>query len=1595
MSRRLVSACILALAGIAGLLFTTRAGHTGQAVFPLALRFSQVHRKHAAQSAEAHSDATLARAALRLGAASGGRCLRQGDCISPLSIPMTFEPNLGQLDPRAEFVGRGAGMTVLLTRSGLDVEVADRAARPNRPRIRVLRLRVGWMEKAEPPNKTSHHRKREMPGGHDEYLQFAWRGERRVRTISNYFIGGNPREWRVDIPHFARAVSRSLVGQRLGAVVYGNHNGLEYDLRLRPGDNASSLRLRFSGASRIELARGDLVLSVGNREVRMKKPIVYEELPGGTRRGVHAEYRVEADGSVGLNVAPHDSRATLVVDPSISIAYATFLGGAGNEIAGNVAVDQAGKVYIAGVTASSSTFPETGAVRVGPVVGASAFYIAKIDPTVTGANSLVYLTFLGGSGTQSGGLIAVDGAGDVAITGTTTSTDFPVTGASQPTSGLTSGDGNDVIVSEINPTGNQLNFSVYFGGSGEESASGPGGIALDHVGDVYIASETQPSSVDLSSPDLPVTVGAYQPDWDGQNSDGFLAVFAPPSQTGGAPSVTYCSYLGTNSSGRVEVGGVAVDSNGDAYIAGSTSNAGNGFPVQNAFQTQYGGGSSDGFVMKIAPLGQGTGDLVYATLIGGSGADEILGIAIDSSLAPKAYVTGETQSPDFPVNGVNAPYQGTLLANPHESGSANAFLAVIAQNPTSGETSLAYSTYLGGSLIDSGLSVAVSGPSGVYIAGQTDSPDFPWRDNLQPFNGGSDAFLAKFDPTSPGTASLVYATPLGGTSPLSENVGAAATGVAANGAGQVYVTGETTAADFPAALTTAGNPNGFQQSCESCQAASPSGDAFLLAISESTASGPSVYFNTGGENFPVTSIGSSMVGEPIAILNGGEQNLLISDIEMVGPNASDFSPQIGPCIGTPISPGDSAGCSLEVTFTPSVGGPETAFVSVSDNAPGSPQLFEMMGTGGAPHALITPSSLDFGTRPINAVKNDVQTITVKNSGTQGLLLTQVSGPTTSAFGIGGSTCPLSGTALAAGSSCAIQVVFAPTSAGTFQDKISIQDNSDLQSAAVQTVALSGTGTPPSPIVQIQPTTMALNFGTAIVGNTSGPHIVTLSNEGSAGLNVTGIAITGTDSADFAIDATDTTCPVSGGTVAIGAQCTVGVQFAPQSAGTSKTASLIFSDNAGDSPQTVSLTGAATNPAVLQVSPAALTFGAQGEGTGSVAQTITITNTGSSAASVGAISLTGASASDFSEQSACSPVLSAGAHCQVSISFTPAAGVPPGPKTATLNVPGATPASAALSGTATQAAVSFTASLKFATQLVGTQGAAQPLTITNSSNGAYAGPLAFTGIAVAGTNNLDFVIMSNTCTGPGVSVSPGNSCTVQVAFEPQEPAICGDDPNRSATLNLQDNAPGSPQIIALTGAAMDFCLASSNGQPVATPIQGGQTASFNLEIASSGGFAGTVNLSCSVPTGDDLGPCSVSPGSVQASPSGPAGFTVSVPTVAPASVMPTSGPAHVGGGGNLATVMCDWLICFGLLGITAAKSSGGLTGDSKDRLLRAVQLATLVLALSTGIAACGADGNGDPPPSPGTPLGTYTVTVTAMTGGTNPTTRTASLTLTVN
>ncbi len=1066
---------------------------------------------------------------------------------SPLSLPFAFEPNVGQEDSRVAFIGRGRGLTVLLESRQIAVQIAgaSRTGAPNR-RDNVISMRLTGA------------------------VGFAWQGREKLRGETNYFLGNNPRRWHTHVPHFAE-VGAENAAPGLGIVLYGNDEGVEYDLRVAPGADLSALHFKIAGADSILLTQnGDILLKAAGGELRIKKPVVYQELAQSAAASVDRKWRVdgaytlEADGSLGFRIGPHDPHAALIIDPSLSVAYATFLGGTGADVAASVTLDGAGKVYVGGTTTSPGTFPGA-SHTLGPGGGTSEFFVAKIDPTIAGANSLVYLTFLGGSQTQTGGLIAVTNSGGVAITGTTTSADFPVTDSSLPTNGLTSGIGNDVAASELDPTGSTLVFSTIFGGSGAESQNGTGGIALDSSGDVYIASDT-------NSTDLRTTTGAYSPTWDGDESDGFLAIFAPPAQAGGAATLKYCSYLGTNALALVSVGGIAVDSNStppSAYIAGSVQNATTAFPFTNAIQTAYGGGWSDAFLMKISPLAQSTVDLVYATLLGGSGTDQGLAVALDTNPNPSAYVTGATDSTNFPTK---SGFSTSL--NPNAA--ANAFLVVVGQGAT-GQTSLLYSTYLGGSAADAGQSLAVVASNQVYVGGTTTSWDFPWHDNAQPFNGQQAAFVAKFDPTSAGAASLTYATPLGGTSSASQSGGAAGNAVAVNSTGAanlVYLTGTTTSPDFPTAITSSGGSlNGSQPSCSSCGSSPPATDAFLTELRESSALEPAVTFNLPRLGF------FSTATQYVGLTNTGESSLNITTVTLAGPNSADFSlADQSECTSQALNPGGS--CLFLVDFSPSGAAYETAVILLTDNAPGSPQEFELLGV--APGLAASPVSVNFPAQATGAPSNPQQvTFTVVNPVKQTMTIDATpslggANPGQFQLAAGGNPCVV-GIAMNPTATCSVSAVFVPQTAGSFQSEIDVPYH--FSGNAEQELVVPLTGSASVALSVSVSVVSSVNFGSQLAQSAGTPQPITITNSATgpnAGpLTFTGVSVKGSSSGDF--DITSNSCTST--STPPGGTCTVQIAFRPLQAstcgtGSTRNATLSLNDNAQGSPQSVALAGTA-------------------------------------------------------------------------------------------------------------------------------------------------------------------------------------------------------------------------------------------------------------------------------------------------------------------------------------------------------------------------------------------------------------------------------------
>ncbi|HET6199563.1 MAG TPA: choice-of-anchor D domain-containing protein, partial [Candidatus Acidoferrales bacterium] len=898
-------------------------------------------------------------------------------------------------------------------------------------------------------------------------------GQAMLPGKTNYLLGRDPQKWLRDIPQYS-SVEYSGMYPGIGARFYGGKSGLEYDLAVSPGSSLRNVRLRAVGADAMHLdRRGNLIFRVHGRQIVMHIPKIYQR-DRGTKINVTGGYKLLASNVIGFAIGKHRPDLPIVIDPSISISYTAFLGGSGAEKGSSVAVDSTGAVYVGGTTTLAS-FPETATGNEGPLGGTSNLFVAKIDTTQNGSSSLVYLTFIGGSKNDLGGMVAVDRTTtppQLAVLGWSTSTDFPVT------DGSALNGPSDLTITKLNAAGDAFIYSKYFGGNGAEATQDAAGIASDSAGNIFVTSDT-------ASTDLPMaaTLNGFRTTYGGGTSDGFLAEFASASG-----ALMYSTYFGINAT--VGSSSVAVDANGNAYVAGFTSMPVS-FPTTNAFQSAYGGGAFDAFVMQINPK-PGAQGLVYASFLGGSQSDQAMAIAVDASVPPDAYITGATQSPDFiPSSGVtNAGYQTTL------KGSSNAFLAVISQT-TGGVPSLQYETYLGGTAADTGAAIAVLSPAQVYVAGSTSSGDFPILCSLQGFSGTQDAFLTELNPTIGGAASLVYATFLGGSVTTEANA------VAADSSGDAIVFGDTLSHDYP--LATNAN-NGFQPTCTSCAATTASADAILTKVAVGTGPAACAAFNPAVANFGALPTGTASPPVNILLTNGGDANLDVSGVTITGANSADFS-QMNTCLSnSPIAPGGN--CGFAVTFTPAIVGTETASLQMADDGVGAPQTLTLTGTGASGEVTLSQTSLSFG-NVAQGTTTAPSTSILTNTGNATLSITnaKISGVNATDFAFGGSNTCIAGAAVLPDASCTIAVDFAPNEPNpprnlAAQAVISFAETSN-QSTGTAAIALSGTeATAAMPAVGLSST--SLNFGSVNVGGSTTQPPVQLKNTGSAALSIASI-----------------------------------------------------------------------------------------------------------------------------------------------------------------------------------------------------------------------------------------------------------------------------------------------------------------------------------------------------------------------------------------------------------------------------------------------------------------------------------------------------------
>jgi uncharacterized repeat protein (TIGR01451 family) len=373
---------------------------------------------------------------------------------------------------------------------------------------------------------------------------------------------------------------------------------------------------------------------------------------------------------------------------------------------------------------------------------------------------------LGGNGEDEIDGIALDPNGNVYLAGTTSSPNLPV--SAQAFQKTVSGNLDHVFVAKLNPTGTQILYLTYLGGSKTDHANA---IAVDAAGSAYVVGTTE-------SRDFPVTAGALQPTFGGENvvGDGFVTKLDPTGS-----SLLYSTFLG--GSNDDEAVAIAVDGFGNAYVAGATRSA--NFPVSpGAFQPRYAGGDSnvfgaggDAFVVKL----NASGALLFSTFLGGGSEDSASGIAVDAS--GYVIVAGQTSSKNFPTTAGSIQPSFAGSGNKGSSG-GDAFITKL--NPDG--SAVGFSTFLGGSADDGASTVEVDSIGNIYVQGGTDSANFPTSHPLQgSLLGKNNAFLTKLDSSG---ATLLYSTYLGGT-------GTDFAKGTADASGFVYVTGETDSSNFP------------------------------------------------------------------------------------------------------------------------------------------------------------------------------------------------------------------------------------------------------------------------------------------------------------------------------------------------------------------------------------------------------------------------------------------------------------------------------------------------------------------------------------------------------------------------------------------------------------------------------------------------------------------------------------------------------------------------------------------------------------------------------------------------------------------------------
>ena len=626
---------------------------------------------------------------------AAGRPVRQDPALAQAAAalaksPLRFEANQGQFAPSVRYAARTAGFALALTARGASLRFAD-----SRP-LDIALLDSNPWPLIQPLDRLS--------------------------AQTDYFIGAK-QNWHPGVTNYSR-VKYQAVYPGIDVVYYGKGSQLEYDFVLQAGADASAIRMQFSDAGKVMVTpAGDLGVVTANGLVLQKKPVIYQQ-----GRQVSGRYKLLAANVVGIQVDRYDRSQPLVIDPAI--VYSTLIGGTGTDVVTAMKIGANGLLYIAGWTQTGELL-----TRDTPYNNLTDTYVQVVDPSPSGGYGVLYATYLGGTNVDQALALDVDVPGFIYLTGTTTSTDFPVVGNAVQTSGAATTISG--FVSKIDPhfagTGNSLVYSTFLGGT--IGGTTPKGIKAGSDNMIYVVGNTQTA-------DFPTTDNAYAASLYGA-SDVFISKIDVTNA-----NLVYSTFMGSELDD--DACGLALDKNNVVYFAGTT--LGTQFPMAGYSFNGNSSGNYDVVVGVVDTTQSGVNSLIWGTYFGGSGEDEARGVSLDSQ--GRVLVTGFTISPDLPVTAATA-------IQPNYGGNGDVFVAIF--DPTKqGRQSLAYSTFLGGSQGEVAYAVLADNAGYVYVTGYTLSPDFPLVNPIQGnWGGGIDLFLTRFNPAVAGPAGIDYSTYIG------------------------------------------------------------------------------------------------------------------------------------------------------------------------------------------------------------------------------------------------------------------------------------------------------------------------------------------------------------------------------------------------------------------------------------------------------------------------------------------------------------------------------------------------------------------------------------------------------------------------------------------------------------------------------------------------------------------------------------------------------------------------------------------------------------------------------------------------------------------